>query len=222
MKQLYLSVAGALLLAGSMAAYAQAQDSKEPLVEEQKPNQGKKPERGSQQKPQPKEEQGNKAKTGQAGEAERKGGQDHKRSEQTDKSGPSKETDKKDAMKQRGDEDKGAKSGAGSQDNKSAQKNADDNKDKGHGKRHAHKNFEPKQRTVIKETIVKRHVRPAKINFSINVGAVIPRTVTLYDLPPVFIEYEPDYANYKYILADDDTILVIDPDTWEIVDVIKI
>ncbi len=219
MKQLYLSVAGALLLAGSMAAYAQAQDTKEPLVEEQKPNQAKKPEQGSQQKAQPKDGQGDRAKSGQAGDAEHKGGQDHKRNEQTDKGGPSKD---KDAMKQRGDEDKGAKSGAASQDNKNAQKNADENKDKGKGKRHAHKNFEPKQRTVIKETIVKRHVRPAKINFSINVGAVIPRTVTLYDLPPVFVEYEPDYSNYKYILADDDTILVIDPDTWEIVDVIKI
>jgi hypothetical protein len=38
-----------------------------------------------------------------------------------------------------------------------------------------------------------------------------------YDLPPTTIEVAPDYREYKCILADDDTILVIDPETWEIV-----
>lgn len=88
--------------------------------------------------------------------------------------------------------------------------------------REASSKLQPQQKTVIKQTIVERNVRPAKLNFNVSVGTVVPRTVVLYDLPPVIIEVAPDYREYKYVLADDDTIIVIDPDTWEIVDVIKI
>jgi hypothetical protein len=40
--------------------------------------------------------------------------------------------------------------------------------------------------------------------------------------PSAYHRVAPDYRGYKYILADDDTILVIDPETWEIVDVIYV
>lgn len=227
MKHLPLSVAGALLLAGSMAVYAQAQQPpREPMTEEQKPAQG-----SGQQQPQTKEGQserpksgqsgqsegqGERTKSGQAGKSEDKNSQDNQRSERPEKSGTAEGTGK-----QGRDQDSSGTAGGASQEGQRAQQGGDGSKGQSQQK-HAGKKLEAKQRTVVKETIVKRNVRPVKVNFSINVGTVIPRTVTLYDLPPTLIEYEPSYSRYKFILADDNTILVIDPETWTIVDVIEI
>jgi type IV secretory pathway VirB10-like protein len=208
MKHLPLSAVGALLLAGSMAVYAQAQQPpKEPMTEEQKPAQGSR-----QQQPQSKEGQGEAIKSGQSGQSEDKNSQDRQRSERTEKSTPE-STGKQGS-------DKAGSGGSAAQEGQRAQ-GGDRSKGESQEQRSG-KKLEAKQRTVVKETIVKRNVRPVKVNFSINVGAVVPRTVTLYDLPPVLIEYEPSYSRYKFILADDDTILVIDPETWTIVDVIDV
>jgi hypothetical protein len=208
MKHLPLSAVGALLLAGSMAVYAQAQQPpKGPMTEEQKPAQGSR-----QQQPQSKEGQGEAIKSGQSGQSEGKNNQNGQRSERTEKSTP------EDTGKQGSD-----KAGSGGSAAQEGQRAQGGDRSKGEGQeRRSGKKLEAKQRTVVKETIVKRNVRPVKVNFSINVGAVVPRTVTLYDLPSVLIEYEPSYSQYKFILADDDTILVIDPDTWTIVDVIEV
>ena len=207
MKHLPFSVAGALLLAGSMAVYAQAQQPpKEPMSEEQKPAQGSR-----QQQPQSKEGQGEGTRSGQS---DGKNSQDNQRIERTDKSGNPEGTSKQ-GRSQDGNP------GSAAQEGQRAQQGGDGSKGQSQERRGG-KKLEAKQRTVVKETIVKRNVRPVKVNFSINVGAVVPRTVTLYDLPPMLIEYEPSYSRYKFILADDDTILVIDPETWTIVDVIDV
>jgi hypothetical protein len=75
---------------------------------------------------------------------------------------------------------------------------------------------------VIKQTIVKQNIRPAKIDVDVRVGVAVPRTVVLHPLPPTIIEIYPAYRSYRFVLADDDTILVIDPVTWEIVDIIEV
>ena len=205
MKHLSLSVAGALLLAGSMAVYAQAQQPpKEPMVEEQKPAQDSR-----QQQPQSKEGQGERAKSDQS---EGKQGQDNKRSEQTEKSG------KPEGAGKQGSDQAGS-GGSAAQEGQRAEKSGDSSKGQ---KRHAGKKLEAKQRTVVRESIGKRNMRPTKVNFSINVGAVVPRTVVLYDMPDTLIEFEPDYSRYKFIMSDDNTILVIDPETWTVIDVIEI
>jgi type IV secretory pathway VirB10-like protein len=205
MKHLPLSVAGALLLAGSMAVYAQAQQPpKEPMVEEQKPAQGSR-----QQQPQSKEGQGERAKSDQS---EGKPGQDNQRSEQTEKSGKPEGTGKQGSGQAGG-------GGSAAQEGQQAEKSGDSSKGQ---KRHAGKKLEAKQRTVVRESIGKRNMHPTKVNFSINVGAVIPRTVVLYDMPDTLIEFEPEYRRYKFIMTDDNTILVIDPETWTIIDVIEI
>lgn len=82
--------------------------------------------------------------------------------------------------------------------------------------------LQPEQKTIIKETIVKESVDPIDVDFSISVGTVVPDTVVLYDLPPAIIEVVPAYRTYKYVLVDSGTILVIHPDTLEIVDVIYV
>jgi len=59
------------------------------------------------------------------------------------------------------------------------------------------------------------------VNFALSVGTAIPRSIGLHRLPPSIVELVPDYEGYDYILVRDD-IVIIDPDTYEIVDVIPL
>jgi hypothetical protein len=80
------------------------------------------------------------------------------------------------------------------------------------------------QRTKISQTIKDKNVNlrtvnRSEINFSINVGTVVPRSVTLYPLPAPIIAVVPAYRGYLYIVVDGD-LLIIHPTTHEIVAVI--
>ena len=79
------------------------------------------------------------------------------------------------------------------------------------------------QRTQISTTISKqsnlRRVERNSINFTINVGAVVPRTVNLAPLPGPILTLVPAYRGYLYILVGND-LLIVHPRTYEIVAVI--
>ncbi|MDI3467991.1 MAG: hypothetical protein OJF62_000054 [Pseudolabrys sp.] len=71
-----------------------------------------------------------------------------------------------------------------------------------------------KIRTVFKEKV---HVQPVThVNFSINVGARVPRTVHYHPLPIEVVEVYPAWRGYNFILVNDE-IVIIDPSTFEIV-----
>jgi hypothetical protein len=81
-----------------------------------------------------------------------------------------------------------------------------------------------KNRVVIRERVIERapkKYRRNEINFNISVGRQIPRDFRIYSLPPVFIEIAPDYEGYDYIVVGD-SVLIIDPETREIVDIVEI
>ena len=79
------------------------------------------------------------------------------------------------------------------------------------------------QRTQISTTLSKqsnlRRVERNSINFTINVGAVVPRTVNLAPLPGPILTLVPAYRGYLYILVGND-LLIVHPRTYEIVAVI--
>ena len=79
------------------------------------------------------------------------------------------------------------------------------------------------QRTQISTTISKqsnlRRVERNSVNFTINVGAVVPRTVNLVALPAPIVAVVPAYRGYLYIVVGDD-LLIVHPRTYEIVAVI--
>lgn len=63
------------------------------------------------------------------------------------------------------------------------------------------------------------NVRPvANINFNVSVGVAVPRTLELHALPPAIVEIVPAYEGYLFFLVRND-IVVVDPATYEIVDV---
>ena len=77
------------------------------------------------------------------------------------------------------------------------------------------------QRSKVRTTLTRnsRAERLNNVNFSISIGTRIPRTVRYYPLPIEVVEIVPEYRGYYYVLVDDE-ILIIDPDTFEIVAVL--
>jgi hypothetical protein len=74
--------------------------------------------------------------------------------------------------------------------------------------------------TSIKTTIKSQHVEPVRnVNFDVRVGVRVPRTVHLYTLPIEIVEIVPEYRGFEYVLVGDE-ILIIDPNTLEIVAVL--
>jgi hypothetical protein len=80
------------------------------------------------------------------------------------------------------------------------------------------------QRTKISSTIKSKdvnlkRVERTNINFNINVGTVVPRTIGLVPLPASIVAVVPAYRGYLYIVVGDE-LLIVHPSTYEIVAVI--
>ena len=74
------------------------------------------------------------------------------------------------------------------------------------------------QRTKIKDVIV-RDRNVARVNsatFSVSVGAKVPRDVHISVLPPEVVTIVPEYRGFEYVVVGDQ-LLIIDPNTLEIV-----
>jgi outer membrane biosynthesis protein TonB len=78
------------------------------------------------------------------------------------------------------------------------------------------------QRTQIRQTIISESNAPrvTNVNFSLTVGTVIPRTVTIVVLPPRVVEIYPAWRGYYYFLVGD-RIVIVEPDTLRIVFIIE-
>ncbi|PSJ56274.1 DUF1236 domain-containing protein [Pseudaminobacter soli (ex Li et al. 2025)] len=74
------------------------------------------------------------------------------------------------------------------------------------------------QRTELKRVFGESHVKPApQVNFSVGVGAHVPREIHLYRLPPRIVEIIPGYEGFMYFELADGRIAIVDPETLEIV-----
>ena len=77
------------------------------------------------------------------------------------------------------------------------------------------------QRTQITSVIKEQRVQPVtNVNFSISVGTRVPRDVTFHTLPERVVTIYPEWRRYKYILVKEQ-IVIVDPDTYEIVAVLE-
>jgi hypothetical protein len=77
------------------------------------------------------------------------------------------------------------------------------------------------QRTKITTVIRNEHVAPVNnVNFSISVGTKVPRGhIDLRPLPSEVVTIYPEWRGYEFFLVRDE-IIVVDPRTLEIVDVL--
>ncbi|CDZ29113.1 DUF1236 domain-containing protein [Neorhizobium galegae] len=78
-------------------------------------------------------------------------------------------------------------------------------------------NISTEQKTEIRNVIVENKVEPIKPSFSVSVGVAVPKTVELHPLPPRVVEILPAYRSYRYFVLADNRIVIVEPDTYEIV-----
>jgi hypothetical protein len=74
------------------------------------------------------------------------------------------------------------------------------------------------QRTRIEQTILARNDVPriSRADFEVRVGAPLPQHVTLVDVPPELIEINPEWRGYKFVVVEDE-IVIVRPDDRRIV-----
>jgi hypothetical protein len=117
-------------------------------------------------------------------------------------------------MKAEGSEDRNGKMNADST------KSGAENKSQTVGQAGAGAKLSGDQRTKITTVIRGQHVQPVtNVNFSISVGTRVPRDVSFHPLPAEIVTIYPDWRGYEFILVKDQ-ILVIDPQSFEIVAVL--
>jgi hypothetical protein len=85
------------------------------------------------------------------------------------------------------------------------------------------KELNDEQRTKISSSMRSHknlhRVDRTKINFTVNVGTVVPRSVNLAPLPAPIVSVVPAYRGYLYVVVGND-LLIIHPRTHEIVAVL--
>ena len=83
-----------------------------------------------------------------------------------------------------------------------------------------HRRLSDEQRERI-HTVIGSHreARVDHVDFSVSVGTRVPRTVHVVALPEEVIRIVPQYRGFRYIVVRNE-ILIIDPDTFEIVAVL--
>jgi hypothetical protein len=74
------------------------------------------------------------------------------------------------------------------------------------------------QRTKIKDVVVggRNVARVDSVNFNIRVGVAVPKTVHIAVLPTEVVTIVPEYRGFDYVVVGDQ-LLIIDPNTMEIV-----
>ncbi len=76
------------------------------------------------------------------------------------------------------------------------------------------------QRTRLRASFQSnRRAHLTRVKFPHRIGHRLPRRVRLFAIPAAVLAILPDYSYYRYVWIDDD-ICIVDPQTYEIVDVI--
>jgi hypothetical protein len=83
----------------------------------------------------------------------------------------------------------------------------------------ARERLEPNERQKLRQAFDFRRARVANARFSHRAGHRIPRNVRLFAIPAGVISFFPYYRDYRYFVVEDE-ICIVDPRTYEIVDVI--
>jgi hypothetical protein len=83
-------------------------------------------------------------------------------------------------------------------------------------------NLTTEQRTTIRQTVLTSNApRATNINFSINVGTVVPSSVRIVEVPDTIVRIRPAWKGYRYFVYNDE-IIIVEPRTLKIVAVLDV
>jgi len=159
-------------------------------------------------------EEGQKSK-GMTSEREGKGGKDMKAEGREDRNN----------MKAEGRQDRtgnqNAESREGRSNNMNAETKTNERSQTTTGQAGAGAKLSTEQRTKITSVIRNEHVSSvSNVNFNVSVGTRVPRDVQFHPLPADVVTIYPEWRGYNFILVRDE-IVIIDPNTYEIVAVLN-
>ncbi|MBR0855308.1 DUF1236 domain-containing protein [Bradyrhizobium liaoningense] len=149
------------------------------------------------------------------------------RSDEKSKGSMSKETETKGSkdMKAQGQQDRSGMNAPGHQGSQSQTQTqtGTERSQTTTGQAGAAAKLSTEQRTQITSVIREERVAPVtNVNFNISVGTRVPREgITLHALPSRVVTIYPEWRSYKYILVKEE-IVIINPDTYEIVAVLNV
>ena len=93
---------------------------------------------------------------------------------------------------------------------------------KSDGKAAANAPLTTEQKTKIRTSVLTSSApRVTNVNFSVRVGTVVPKSVRIVAVPAPLIEIYPAYRGKLYFVYNDQ-IVIVDPDTMEIITVILV
>ena len=78
------------------------------------------------------------------------------------------------------------------------------------------------QKTEIRQVISEIEVEPVEIDIDIQVGVEVPRTIEFHPLPPRIIEIVPEYRGYLFFVLADGRIVIVQPESYEVVVIIVV
>ncbi len=77
------------------------------------------------------------------------------------------------------------------------------------------------QQTRVRTAIEHVKVEPVHVDFNVRIGVAVPRTVVLRPLPREIISIVPDYEYFRFFVVPGE-IIIVDPDTFEIVAILPL
>lgn len=79
------------------------------------------------------------------------------------------------------------------------------------------------QRTHIRESVLRGGHAPrvTNVNFSIRVGTKVPRSIRVEKVPDVIVDIHPEWRGFLYFVNEDE-VIIVDADSFEIVAVIDV
>ncbi|HEY4115745.1 MAG TPA: DUF1236 domain-containing protein [Rhizomicrobium sp.] len=77
----------------------------------------------------------------------------------------------------------------------------------------------PEHRTIIKQYVVKEHVRPVTVREDVAVGAVVPEGVTIEPVPTEWTTTAPEVRNYDYFDYNGKVVFV-EPKSRKVVQIV--
>jgi len=75
------------------------------------------------------------------------------------------------------------------------------------------------QRNRLRQAFTVNREHMTKVHFTRRIGTRIPRSVRLFAVPAAVLAILPYYRDYRYVV-EDDIVCIVDPDTYEVVDVL--
>jgi hypothetical protein len=79
------------------------------------------------------------------------------------------------------------------------------------------------QRTKIRETVINAGNAPkvSNVNFAVNVGTVVPRSVHIVSVPDTLVEIQPAWRGHLYFIVGDQ-IVIVEPGSLKIVAILPV